>query len=107
VATDNQNVIDTKLFASTADAVANATKELNRLFGDWNKAMNTLRGAWQGDVSDDIKNTVEQVQKSSADLATALGGYPVALREIAGIYDKSEKNIQETGKSLKFERTMR
>lgn len=107
MATGNESKIDTKLFASTADAIANATKELNRLFGEWNKTMNSVRSAWQGDVSDNIKNTVGQVQKSSADLAAALAGYPVALREIAGIYDKTEKNVQETGKSLKFERTMR
>ncbi|TCL59039.1 WXG100 family type VII secretion target [Kineothrix alysoides] len=107
MATGNESKIDTKLFASTADTIANAAKELSRLFGDWNKTMNSLRGSWQGDVSDDIKNTVEQVQKSSADLGTALGGYSGTLKEIAGIYDKTEKNTQETGKSLKFERTMR
>lgn len=107
MATGNESKIDTKLFAATADSVASAAKGLNRLFGDWNKTMNSLRGSWQGDVSDNMKNTVEQVQKSSADLSSALGGYPEALREIAGIYDKTEKNIQETGRSLKFERTMR
>lgn len=107
MATGNESKIDTKLFASTADTIANAVKELNRLFGDWNKTMNSLRGSWQGDVSDNIKNTVEQVQKSSADLGTVLGEYSGTLKELAGIYDKTEKNTQEAGKSLKFERTMR
>jgi WXG100 family type VII secretion target len=107
MAAGNESKIDTKLFAQTADTIANATKELNRLFGDWNKSMNSLRGAWQGDTSDDVKNTVEQIQKSSADLSTALNGYPAALREIAGIYDSAEKAVQETGKSLKFDRAFR
>jgi WXG100 family type VII secretion target len=103
----NESKIDTKLFAATADTVANAAKELGRLFSDWNKNMNSLRSVWQGDTSDDIKNTVEQVQKSSADLLTALNGYPPTLREIAGIYDNTEKNVQETGKTLKFEKAFR
>ncbi|MFT3985543.1 MAG: WXG100 family type VII secretion target [Lachnospiraceae bacterium] len=107
MSTGNESKIDTKLFAATADTIESAVKELSRLFDDWNKAMSTLRGNWQGDVSDDMKNTVEQIQKSSADLSAALGGYPGTLKELAGIYDKTEKNIQETGKSLKFERTMR
>jgi WXG100 family type VII secretion target len=107
VAAGTESKIDTKLFAATADTVANAARELNRLFSEWNKHMNSLRSIWQGDTSDDIKNTVEQVQKSSADLITALNGYPVALREIAGIYDNTEKNVQETGKTLKFEKAFR
>jgi WXG100 family type VII secretion target len=107
LAATNESKIDTKLFAATADTIANAAKELGRLFADWNKNMNSLRSVWQGDTSDDIKNTVEQVQKSSADLLTALNGYPAALREIAGIYDNTEKNLQETGKTLKFEKSFR
>jgi WXG100 family type VII secretion target len=107
VAAGSESKIDTKLFAATADTIANASKELNRLFSDWNKNMNSLRSVWQGDTSDDIKNTVEQVQKSSAALITALNGYPAALREIAGIYDSTEKNVAETGKTLKFDKAFR
>lgn len=104
MAASNENLIDTKLFLTTAETIGAATKELTRLFEDWNKTMNSLRSSWQGDTSDNIKNTAEQIQKSSADLITALAGYSPTLKEIAGIYDKTEKNIQETGKSLKFER---
>ena len=107
MATGNESKIDTKLFSSTADAVASSVKEIDRLCQEWNKTMTGLRGEWQGDVSDDVKNTVEQVKKSAADLLTNLSGYPVTLREIAGIYDKTEQNVQETGKTLKFEKTFR
>ncbi len=107
MATGNESKIDTKLFAATADTVDSAAKELSRLCQDWNRSMNSLRGSWQGDVSDNIKNTVEQVQKSAADLLGALSGYSATLREIAGIYDKTEKNIQETGKSLTFDKPFR
>lgn len=108
MATGNETKVDTKLFAATADTVGNVAKEMDRLCQEWNKAINSIRrGGWQGDVSDDIKNTVEQVQKSAADLIKALSGYQSALREIAGIYDKTEKNIQETSKTLKFDKAFR
>jgi len=102
-----ESKIDTKLFTATADTVGTVAKELGTCFQDWGKTMQSLRGHWQGDTSDDIKNVAEAVQRSAADLLRSLGGYKAALLEVAGIYDKTEKNIQETGKSLKFDRAMR
>ncbi len=107
MATSGESKIDTKLFMATADTTGTVAKELETCFQDWAKVMQTLRGNWQGDTSDNIKNTVEAVQKSAAELLRALSGYRAALNEIAGIYDKTEKNIQETGKSLKFDQAMR
>jgi WXG100 family type VII secretion target len=107
MAAANESKIDTKLFVSTADAVGAAAKELGTCFQDWGKVMQSLRGYWQGDTSDDIKNVAEAVQKSAADILRSLGGYRAALLEIAGIYDKTEKSVQESGKTLKFDRTMK
>lgn len=107
MATGNESKIDTKLFVSTAETVGAVAKELETCFADWAKVMQGLRGNWQGDTSDDIKNTAEAVQKSASELLRSLGGYRAALNEIAGIYDKTEKNVQETSKSLKFDKAMR
>jgi WXG100 family type VII secretion target len=107
MAAGNESRIDTKLFQSTADAVGTAAKELGMCFQDWGKVMQSLRGYWQGDTSDDIKNVAEAVQKSAADILRSLGGYRAALNEIAGIYDKTEKSVQESGKTLKFDRAMK
>ena len=107
MATGNERKIDTKLFAATADTTGTVAKELEACFSEWGKLMQTLRGAWQGDTSDSIKHTADAVQKSAAELLRSLGGYRAALNEMAGIYDKTEKNIQETGKSLKFSETLR
>lgn len=107
MATGNETKIDTKLFAATADTLLACTKEMERLCGDWSKAMSSLRSQWQGDVSDNIKNTAEQVKKSAADLLASLSAYPITLREIAGIYDHTEKSVSETGKTLKFDRALR
>ena len=107
MAASNESKIDTKLFVSTADTVGAVAKDLGTCFQDWAKIMQGLRGSWQGDTSDNIKNTADAVQRSASDLLRALGGYKAALYEMAGIYDKTEQAVQETGKSLKFDKAMR
>ena len=107
MAAGTESKIDTKLFTATADAVGTVSKDLESCFQEWGKIMQGMRGHWQGDTSDDIKNVAEAVQRSGSDLLRSLGGYKAALYEIAGIYDKTEKNIQETGKSLKFDKALR
>jgi uncharacterized protein YukE len=107
MAVGNESKIDTKLFVSTADAVGTVTKELEACFQEWGKVMQGLRGYWQGDTSDDIKNVAEAVQKNAVDILRALGGYRAALNEMAGIYDKTEKSVQESGKTLKFDKALR
>ena len=97
MASGNESKIDTKLFVSTADTVGTVSKDLAAGFQEWAKEMQGLRGNWQGDTSDNIKNTVEAVQRSASDLLRSLDGYRAALNEMAGIYDKTEKNVQETG----------
>lgn len=107
MASGTESKIDTKLFVATSDSVGTVSKELESCFQDYNKTMQSMRGYWQGDTSDDIKNVADAVQKSASDLLRSLGGYRAALNEIAGIYDKTEKNVQETSKTLKFDKAMR
>ena len=107
MASGTESKIDTRLFVATADTVGAVSKDLESCFQEWGKIMQGMRGYWHGDTSDDIKNITEAVQRSGSDLLRSLGGYKAALHEIAGIYDNTEKNIQETGKSLKFDKAMR
>lgn len=99
--------VDTALFLSTAEALEPVTKNLTSLFNQWQDTVRSLRGQWHGDASDDVKNTAAQLAKSSDALLRSLSGYRAALREMAGVYEKTEKNVQETGKSLKFGSTFR
>ena len=71
MATGSETKIDTKLFASTADTLGGVAKQMDGYCQEWNKTMGTLRNVWQGDTSDNIKNTAEQVQKSAAELVRA------------------------------------
>ena len=107
MAAGSESKIDTKLFIATADSVGTISKELESCFQEWGKVMQSMRGYWQGDTSDDIKNVSEAVQRSASDLLKSLGGYRAALNEIAGIYDKTEKSVQETSRSLKYDKAMR
>ena len=107
MAGETESKIDTKLFIATAEAVGAVVKDLEGCFQDWGKTMQNIRGYWQGDTSDDIKNVAEAVKYYASDLLRSLGGYRAALNEIAGIYDKTERNVQETSRSLKFDNAMR
>ena len=107
MASGSESKIDTKLFAATAQSVGNISKQLSELCQEWNKAMGTLRGVWQGDTSDNVKNTAEQLQRSAAALTGTLSGYQATLNELAGIYEKTEQSAQETGKSLRFDKAFR
>ncbi len=102
-----ESKIDTKLFMTTAENITTRFKSFSSALQEWFDAMARLRNNWQGDTSDDIKNTVDAVFTSASDLEKSLKGYPAALLELAGIYDKTEKNVQETGKSLTFDKAMR
>ena len=107
MSTGTDSKIDTKLFIATADSIGTVVKDFESCYSEWAKILQGLRGNWQGDTSDNIKNTIESVQKSAAEMLRSLGGYRAALNEVAGIYDKTEKTVQEKGKSLKFDKPMR
>lgn len=107
MATGSESRIDTKLFAATAQTLGDIAKQLDGRSQEWNKTIGALRGVWQGDASDNIRNTAEQAQKSAEELVRALAGYQAALNEMAGIYDKNEQTMQESGKSLRFDKAFR
>ena len=106
-ASGSESKIDTKLFVATADSCAAVAKELDGCFQEWAKTMQSLRGNWQGEASDDFKGIVDSVMRSRSDLLSSLGGYKAVLYEMAGIYDKTEKSLQEVSRSLKFDQPLR
>lgn len=102
-----ESKVDTKLFLATAEEIEPAIKQLSNLFEQWQSTLAALRSDFQGDTSDDIRNTAAQLRSSSEVLIASLENYPKTLKEMAGIYEKTEKNVQETGKSLKFGNTFK
>ncbi|MCR4891034.1 MAG: WXG100 family type VII secretion target [Lachnospiraceae bacterium] len=107
MAASGESRVNTQQFLSTADTLQAIFKDLQNQFHAWEQTMNSLRGQWQGDCSDDIRALTNQVKSSSNALLTNLQGYRTALREMAGVYDKTEKAVQEKGRSLKKGSVMR
>ncbi len=107
MATGNDTKVDTALLLSTAEALTPLVKNLENIFEQFQQEVKSSRAAWQGDASDDIRNTAAQLKASSAEITKVLNGYVSGLKELAGVYDKAENKASETGKSLKFDSTFK
>ena len=99
----SESKIDTALLANTAETLTPLIKNLENVFEQFQQEVKSSRGEWQGDTSDDIKNTAGALKESSAEMTKVLNGYVKGLKELAGIYDKAENKVQDTSKSLKFD----
>jgi WXG100 family type VII secretion target len=107
MAAGNETKMDTALLLRTAETLTPLIKNLENIFEQFQQEIKSTRSAWQGDTSDDIRNTAAQLKSSSAEVTKVLNGYVSGLKELAGIYDKAENKAQETGKSLKFDKTFK
>ncbi len=103
MAAGNDTRVDTALLASTAEQLSPLIKNLENIFEQFQQEIKSSRGEWQGDASDDIRNTAAQLKSSSAEVIKVLNSYVSGLKELAGIYDKAESKAQNAGQSLKFD----
>ncbi len=107
MATGNDTQVDTALLLSTAETLDPMIKKLETIFDQIQQEVKSQRSDWQGDTSDDIKNTAAALKNSSAEMIRVLNSYVTGLKELAGIYDKAESNVSNKGKSLKFNNTFK
>lgn len=107
MATGNETKVDTALLVSTAETLTPLVKSLQSNFDQFQQEIKNSRGEWQGDTSDDIRNTANQLKSSSAEMIRVLNGYVSGLKQLAGIFDKAESNVSDKGKSLKFDKTFK
>ena len=105
MAAGNDTKMDTALMLSTAETLSPLIKNLESVFDQFQQEIKSSRGGWQGDGSDDIKNTAAQLKESSSEIIRVLNGYVTGLKELAGVYDKAETKVENTSKSLKFDGT--
>ncbi|SEM28540.1 WXG100 family type VII secretion target [Butyrivibrio sp. ob235] len=105
MAAGNDTKMDTALLLSTADTLSPLIKNLENVFEQFQQEIKSSRSNWQGDGSDDIRNTAAQLKESSAEIIRVLNGYVTGLKELAGVYDKAETKVENTSKSLKFDGT--
>ena len=107
MASGSETKVDTALLAATAETLVPLIKNLENIFEQFQQEIKNSRGEWQGDASDDIRNTAAQLKSSSSEIIRVLNGYVSGLKELAGIYDKAESKVSETGRSLKFGSTFK
>ncbi len=107
MASGSETKVDTTLLANTAETLAPLIKNLENIFDQFQQEIKSSRSEWQGDASDDIRNTAAQLKSSSAEIIKVLNGYVSGLKELAGIYDKAETKAQEAGRTLKFDSTFK
>ncbi len=107
MASGNDTKVDTALLAQTAESLSPLVKNLENVFEQFQQEVKNSRSEWQGDTSDDIRNTAAQLKSSSAEITKVLNGYISGLKELAGVYDKAENKVPDTGKSLKFASTFK
>ncbi len=107
MASGNDTKVDTALLAQTAESLSPLVKNLENVFEQFQQEVKNSRSEWQGDTSDDIRNTAAQLKSSSAEITKVLNGYISGLKELAGVYDKAENKVSDTGKSLKFDSTFK
>jgi len=107
MAAGNDTKVDTTLLLNTAESLNPLIKNLENNFEEFQQEVRNSRGEWQGDTSDDIRNTAAQLKESSAEIIRVLNGYVTGLKELAGVYDKAEANVSNTGRSLKFDSTFK
>ena len=97
-----ESTVDIQLLRKTAEALNPAIKNLSTLFSEWQNTVNSARGEWQGASSDNIKNTANQLKKSSDDLLKSMQSWQATLNNLAGIYTQAEKESEDKSRTLKF-----
>ncbi len=107
MAAGNDTKVDTALLLNTAETLTPLIKSLENVFEQFQQEVKNSRGEWQGDTSDDIRNTAAQLKESSAEIIKVLSAYVTGLKEMAGIYDKAETNVSNTSKTLSFDKTFK
>ncbi|MCR5000385.1 MAG: WXG100 family type VII secretion target [Lachnospiraceae bacterium] len=107
MAAGSETKVDTALLANTAESLSPLIKNLENIFEQFQQEVKSSRSEWQGDASDDIRNTAAQLKSSSAEIVKVLNGYVSGLKELAGVYDKGESQASNAGKSLKFGSTFK
>ena len=65
-----------------------------RSFANWD--------SYAGESADDIYAVAGQLRKSSGAIITMLGNYERVLKELAGVYEDTEKTVSRNAGRLKF-----
>jgi len=96
------NKVDTSQLVSAASEIAQVKKSISNSVESVNAVFRKMLESNAGESADELGAVAGQLKKSSVEILTMLSTYEKVLKELAGIYDSTEKNtVNEAGK-LKF-----
>ncbi len=94
--------IETKAFLQASEEIAAARTQMATSIDSYLREINSLRSAWQGSSSDRERAMAASIKTSGEQLLTNMDNYRTTLNELAGIYEQSEKQAVESGRTLSF-----
>ncbi|MBQ4311619.1 MAG: hypothetical protein II773_08510 [Oscillospiraceae bacterium] len=96
------NKVDTALLVSAASDISGIRKNIGASVDSVNAVFRKMLETNAGSAADEIGAVAGQLRKSSSDILNMLSHYETVLKEIAGIYDNTEKNTSNSAGKLKF-----
>ena len=96
------NRTDTAQLVTAASEIASIRKDVSNNVDSAHAVLRKMLESNTGEGADDLAAVAEQLKKSSSDIIAVLHSYETVLREVAGVYDQTEKKNVNTTAKLKF-----
>lgn len=94
-------------FVAKAEQIAIERNNIQNQFDLWFQKTRKLCGQWQGDVSDDFMESARHMNSKSQTMLKILDEYTDKLRQLSGIYEKSELAAKQKNQSLPTDNVFR
>jgi uncharacterized protein YukE len=96
------NKVDTTRLVAAASEIAQVKKTISQSVEAVNAVFRKMLESNAGESADELNAVGGQLKKSSADILSVLSNYETVLKELAGIYDSTEKKTVSEASKLKF-----
>ena len=96
------NKVDTTLLVAAASEIAQVKKNIAQSVDSVNAVFRKMLESNSGESADELGAVAGQLKKSSSEILSVMANYEKVLRELAGIYDSTEKSTVSEASKLKF-----
>ena len=96
------NKVDTTRLVAAASDIAQVRKTISSSVDSVNAVFRKMLESNAGESADELGAVAGQLKKSSSDILGTMSNYERVLKELAGIYDNTEKNTTNEASKLKF-----
>ncbi len=96
------NQVDTAQMVAAASEIAQVIKSISSGVDTVNAVFRKMLESNAGESADELGAVAGQLKKSSSEILGVMKNYENMLKELAGIYDSTEKNVSNEAGKLKF-----